>query len=171
MAWKKSKYKELGPNWQDYRREYQVWRMMLWRCFDKKCKKYPHYGGRGITVCKRWSDKDTGFINFYKDMGQAPKDSNGKPYQLDRIDNNGNYCPENCKWVTRRENMRNRRDNIYIHIYGEKMCAADACSLFHLNRTTVTERIRLFKEDPDTAIIGVLQRKGIALSPVKKGIL
>lgn len=79
---------------------YNVWLSMRRRCSDPNTNNYHNYGGRGISVCERWQK----FENFYEDMGDAPP---GK--QIDRIDNNGNYEPENCKWSTPSENMQNTR--------------------------------------------------------------
>jgi len=73
---------------------------MLQRCFDANSKAYCWYGGRGITVCKRWLK----FENFYADMGDPPPG-----LSIDRINNDGNYEPGNCRWSTRAEQVRNRR--------------------------------------------------------------
>ena len=83
-------------------RIYETYKAMLSRCFYKKHPSYHRYGGRGITVCKRWMK----FENFLKDMGAVPIGE--KRMTLDRINNNGNYCPRNCKWSTYLEQARNR---------------------------------------------------------------
>lgn len=82
--------------------EYYVWCGMKSRCFNENNKSYKNYGGRGITVCDRWRDS---FENFYKDMGPRPSST----HQIDRINNDGNYEPDNCKWRTPSENCLNRR--------------------------------------------------------------
>lgn len=81
--------------------EYDVWHAMKDRCHSPKNKYYHRYGGRGIKVCLRWRKS---FSNFYKDMGPRPFPG----AQIDRINNDGNYEPSNCRWTTRAENMRNR---------------------------------------------------------------
>jgi hypothetical protein len=89
-----------------YVSEYSIWSDMKKRCFNKKSTHFNHYGGRGITVCEHWLV----FENFYKDMGPRPS----KKHSLDRVDNNGNYQPNNCRWATKREQNLNKRHKIGI---------------------------------------------------------
>ena len=91
--------------------EYQTWSHMKQRCFNKNNQEYNNYGGRGITVCDKWLD----FRNFYADMGERPA---GKT--LDRVNNNGNYCKENCRWATQKEQSNNVRRNIIIELNGKR---------------------------------------------------
>ena len=83
---------------------YSTYQSMKQRCYDKGCKSYKDYGGRGITVCERWLGKD-GFNNFAKDMGDKPT----REHSIDRINPNGNYDPTNCRWADRVMQSRNRR--------------------------------------------------------------
>ena len=85
--------------------EYQVWSQKKGRCSNKNNKKYPDYGGRGINVCERWTEKGTGYMNFIEDLGPRPSDK----HSIGRINNDGNYEPSNCRWETREEQDYNKR--------------------------------------------------------------
>ncbi len=87
-----------------------VWKSMKQRCTNPNSKDYAYYGGRGIEVCARWLES---FDNFVADMGIRPTGT-----MLDRIDNDGNYTGDNCRWTTRREQMLNKRSNRILVING-----------------------------------------------------
>lgn len=102
-------------------KEYQAYRGMITRCYVPSARMYYAYGGRGIKVCERWLDKENGFLNFLSDMGLSPT----KEHQLDKIDNNKDYSPENCRWVTFDIQKINKRSVHLITHNGETMCATD----------------------------------------------
>jgi hypothetical protein len=84
---------------------YNSWGMMRYRILNKNGAQFHDYGGRGIKICKRWMN----FENFYEDMGERPPGMT-----LDRIDNNGNYCPSNCRWTTKKKQNNNSRRNVML---------------------------------------------------------
>lgn len=110
-------------------RELSVWRDMMHRCKDLKNK---DYGGRGIAVCDRWMK----FENFFEDMGSRPKGT-----QIDRIDNDGNYEPSNCKWSTPKENSNNKRDNWLYTFNGETKTLAQWGRPLGLSRRLISGRL------------------------------
>ena len=95
---------------------YKTWQGMKNRCYNKNCRSYKHYGGRGVKVCDRWLGAK-GFDNFLEDMGKKPSSK----HSLDRINTNGDYCPKNCRWATWEEQENNRRINIYYEYMGTRM--------------------------------------------------
>lgn len=156
---KTNKYNCLSPNHLDYLGEYRVWQHILERCYNPKCDMFYAYGGRGITVYRRWADRERGFINFYYDMGKRPVDTQGRNYQIDRIDVDGSYCPENCRWVSVVVNARNRRGAHNVFLWGDEMSVADAARCLNVARTTIAERARLRRVSIEDAVLNALRVK------------
>lgn len=94
---------------------YKVWIEMRKRCANPNATGYENYGGRGISVCERWGD----FMTFLTDMGKPEKG-----LLLDRINTNGNYEPENCRWVSSKEQNRNKRNSVYLEVSGKTQCVS-----------------------------------------------
>jgi hypothetical protein len=113
--------------------EWRVWAGIRQRCYDKNSPAYVYYGGRGVTVCERWSR----FENFSSDMGLRPSPE----HTLERVDNDGSYTPENCRWATRKEQARNRRSNFMVTAFGESLPLAAWAERFGVGRTTIVARI------------------------------
>lgn len=113
--------------------EYNVWAKIIERCTRATAENFPWYGGRGISVCDRWRT----FELFIADMGAAP----GKGFEIDRIDNDGNYEPGNCRWVTKKQNARNRRNNHRLTFAGKTLCISEWAELTGLRAAAISERI------------------------------
>ena len=116
-------------------KEYNAWAKMLDRCRRKNHPYYSKYGGRGIKVCDRWLD----FTNFYNDMGIAPENMS-----LDRINNDGDYSPENCRWATSEEQSINRSVTRWIEFNGEKLHLAGWAKKLNISVHTLSYRIKKF---------------------------
>lgn len=112
---------------------HQSWRALRQRCNQKSNDRYKNYGGRGIKVCQRWDD----FLNFLADMGERPPG-----YTIDRIDIDGDYCPENCRWLPRALQMKNMKQTIWITIENKTLCLTDWCKELGLKYTMVYQRIK-----------------------------
>ena len=117
-----------NPKW----KAYVCWLSMKKRCNNPDKKDFDNYKGRGISYDQRWND----FTIFLNDMGLPPKGTS-----IERIDNSGDYCKENCKWATRKEQMRNTRHNKYLEYQGKKMMICEWAE--HLGLKSVLLRVRL----------------------------
>ncbi len=94
--------------------ERSTWSSILRRCYKKDNASYPKWGGRGIRVCKRWRDS---FDSFLQDMGRRPSPK----HSIDRIDNDGDYKPSNCRWTTNKVQSNNRRNTIWLKYHGQTL--------------------------------------------------
>jgi hypothetical protein len=113
--------------------EYRAWVGMRGRCNNPSYKAYPSYGGRGIYVCERWQSR---FENFFADMGKRPT----QKHSIDRIDNDGPYSPENCRWATQSEQVRNRRNSLYVEFEGQVRLLAGLANETGLSLSTLGHR-------------------------------
>jgi len=114
---------------------YVSWCGIIQRCTDPHYNEYEYYGGRNIRVCKRWRNS---FENFLEDMGERPE---GR--QIDRINNNGNYCKSNCRWVTSKTNNRNKRNNHLETYDGKTQCLTAWAEDIGIDRRTIKKRLKL----------------------------
>jgi hypothetical protein len=114
--------------------EYRSWSAMLQRCCNENSESFARYGGRGILVCERWQNS---FENFLADMGCLPS----KNHSIEREDNNGNYCIENCRWATRVEQARNTKRNRMLTHDGRTQCLAAWAEELGLHSRTLHNRI------------------------------
>jgi hypothetical protein len=125
-------------------RTYGIWNGVIQRCANPKRKRFSDYGGRGITVCEKWST----FQGFFEDMGHPPT----KRHSLERKDNNGGYSLENCVWATPQEQARNRRDNRMLACYGRTQCLEDWAIETGIDKVTIFNRIKLLGWSEEKAI-------------------
>lgn len=118
--------------------EYAAYHDMIQRCTNPNNHAWDRYGGRGIRVCQRWAGPG-GFDAFVEDMGPRPR----VDMSLDRIDNEGDYEPDNCRWTTTQKQNRNTRANHRITIDGETMCLTAWAERYGIGRSTIVNRIRV----------------------------
>jgi len=111
---------------------YRSWTAMKFRCLNSNHIAYPQYGGRGITVCQRWLR----FENFLADMGERPVDMT-----LDRINVDGDYCAENCRWAYPKDQSRNRRNNHLLTFNGQRRTITEWSEISGIKKTTIRERL------------------------------
>lgn len=115
--------------------EYRAWQAAKGRCFNTRNRRFADYGGRGITMCDEWRNS---YPAFLRDMGRRPTRS----HSLDRIDNDGDYEPGNCRWATSATQTRNARSNVMVTALGETLCVSEWSERTGINRRTISARLR-----------------------------
>ena len=125
--------------------ERSIYDAMKRRCNNPNTKDFKNYGGRGIKICERWSKS---FANFIEDMGARPS----VRHTIDRIDVDGDYSPENCRWATVKQQANNRRTNKLVTIDGETKTLAQWIELSPVKKSTVHQRIYVYGWDDRKAL-------------------
>ena len=115
--------------------EHNAWVDMKQRCFNPNHKRYADYGGRGIKVCDRWKNS---FENFFADMRLKPTDK----HSIDRINNSNGYCPENCRWSTKKDQQNNQRSNRFITIGCVTLTIAQWTIEMGFSKTVIANRLK-----------------------------
>lgn len=119
-------------------RLYKIWHSMYCRCYYKSTNQYKHYGGKGIKVCDEWKHMD-GFINFYN---WAINNGYDEELTLDRIDNEKDYTPKNCRWVTPKFQSNHKTNNVFHTFKGETKTSKQWCEQYNISQTTLNDRLK-----------------------------
>lgn len=126
---------------------YNVWYGMIRRCHKKHHYSYKRYGARGIIVCEEWRNNPQKFIEWGINNGWKPQ------LEIDRIDNYGSYSPQNCRFVTKKENCRNTRSNRLITIKNQTKSMVEWCEIYNRYYRTINARINYYGMDPTEAVL------------------
>jgi hypothetical protein len=116
-------------------REFRIWNLMIQRCTNPGNGNYHYYGGRGIRVCDRWRES---FGDFLADIGRAPSPG----HTIDRIDNDGDYEPGNCRWATQSQQARNTRANHFVTHRGRTQTVIEWCEETGIKKNCLLTRLR-----------------------------
>lgn len=143
-------------------RLYRIWHSMKIRCYNPKNKRYHCYGGKGVSVCEEWKNDFSEFMKWAYENGY---DENAPKWEctIDRIDSNGNYCPENCRWATIKEQNNNRTNNTIIFYNGCKKTISQWSEELGIEQDTISARL---KRRPDN--LDLVFYKGDLRSIIKK---
>lgn len=132
---------------------YNTWTGMINRCYWDKHNRSKHYKLKGITMCDEWRNSFEVFRDWAVNNGWE------KGLQIDRISNDGNYCPQNCRWATVKEQSRNRTTNVYITINGVTKCAIDWASEYKISQATIRGRMLRGWTPQDAVTIPLLKKR------------
>jgi len=115
------------------RSTYRIWRGIIQRCCDPNCQAFNDYGGRGIHVCEKWRE----FLGFLDDMGERPP-----KLSIDRINNDGNYCKDNCRWATVKDQQNNKRSNKRFEWEGVIYTQQQLAERYRISPKRLSDRLR-----------------------------
>lgn len=132
---------------------YPIWTSMKQRCFNQNHDAYYNYGARGITVCDEWKNNFVAFYTWSLNNGYA------KGLSIDRIDNNGDYTPANCRWISMDEQRNNTRRSVIITAFSESHCAAEWARITGISETAIKDRIRRQNLSPEEALCNIDRRR------------
>lgn len=127
-------------------RIYRIWHGMMNRCYNKKTRGYNYYGGRGVKVCEKWH----AVTGFYEDMRDGYEDT----FSIDRIDVNGNYCKENCRWATSEQQSYNKRNSVVVTVFGHDYKIKDLREAFGISESSYYRIISTGKTIEETLLEG-----------------
>ncbi|WP_049041837.1 hypothetical protein [Clostridium sporogenes] len=137
-------------------RIFRIWYGVKIRCEKPYSKNYDNYGGRGIKICDEWSDTEKGFMNFYN---WSMANGYNKRLSIDRIDVNGNYEPNNCRWITNKEQQRNKRNNHLITYNNKTKCLIEWASIYNILPETIQMRISRYNWSIEKALTTPVKNK------------
>lgn len=138
-------HRDLGAHNLSKTRINNIYHNIKQRCNNPNSSTYKDYGGRGIKICNEWNNSFLSFYNWAMNNGYNDELS------IDRKDNNGDYCPENCRWITHKKQMSNTRRNLIYIIDGETLCLSEWCERYNMPYWTVLRRIQ-HGSDIETAL-------------------
>ncbi len=119
-------------------RLHRIWHSMYCRCYYKSTNQYKNYGGKGIKVCDEWKHIE-GFVRFYN---WAINNGYSEELTLDRIDNEKDYCPDNCRWLTIKEQSNHRTNNVFYTYKGKTQTSKQWCEEYNISQTTFNDRLK-----------------------------
>lgn len=131
---------------------YRVLRCMKERCYSPKHSSYKNYGGRGIGICEEWRNSPEEFVKWAIESGYK------KGLTIDRTDVNGDYSPKNCKWATRKEQVRNRTNTVFIHIDGIQYSLSEFCEEHNISYAAAWQNFRRNNRNEELLIKYLLKR-------------
>lgn len=145
---------KVGLSSTDYQKLYQAWLRMIHRCCDSNYASYHRYGGRGIAICTEWKYSFENFLTWSLENGWKSNLS------LDRIDNDNDYCPSNCRWVTSKIQARNRSTCVYLTHNGETKSLIEWCEIYGVPHYLPSNRLRRGCTDFEQLFVKIDNRTG-----------